>query len=95
MRFHGGTDVDDVLDAMDYAVYANDVQHIILDNLQFMLTNTRGGHGARKAGPFDKFDAQVGTRSTGVLSLSCGNVSSVENCHALSASHVVACLSYP
>lgn len=61
MRFHGGTDVDAVLDAMDYAVYANDVQHIILDNLQFMLT--RGAQdvkGARRAGAFDKFDAQVG-----------------------------------
>ena len=27
-----------VLDAMDYAVYAHDVEHIILDNLQFMLS---------------------------------------------------------
>lgn len=57
MRFHGGTDVDEVLDAMDYAVYANDVQHIILDNLQFMLT--RDTRGAKRQGPFDKFDAQV------------------------------------
>ncbi|CAM9495213.1 unnamed protein product, partial [Discosporangium mesarthrocarpum] len=40
MRFHGGTDVDCVLDAMDHAVYAKDVQHIILDNLQFMLTRS-------------------------------------------------------
>mgnify|MGYP006085613051 FL=1 len=30
MRFHGGSDVDEVLDAMEYAVYVNDVQHIIL-----------------------------------------------------------------
>eukprot|EP00752_Nemacystus_decipiens_P012825 g11358.t1 len=58
LRFHGGTDVDEVLDAMDYAVYANDVQHIILDNLQFMLTrDSRDGRLARP-GPFDKFDAQ-------------------------------------
>eukprot|EP00903_Cladosiphon_okamuranus_P009922 g9419.t1 len=58
LRFHGGTDVDEVLDAMDYAVYANDVQHIILDNLQFMLTrDSRNGRLARP-GPFDKFDAQ-------------------------------------
>ena len=60
MRFHGGTDVDAVLDAMDYAVYANDVQHIILDNLQFMLTrSTREGQGTKRTGPWDKFDAQV------------------------------------
>lgn len=61
MRFHGGTDVDAVLDAMDYAVYANDVQHIILDNLQFMLNrgvqDSPGGR--RSAGVWDKFDAQV------------------------------------
>lgn len=58
MRFHGGTDVDAVLDAMDYAVYAKDVQHIILDNLQFMLTrNGREGKGGARA--WDKFDAQV------------------------------------
>ncbi len=29
--------VDQVLDAMEYAVYAQDVEHIVLDNLQFML----------------------------------------------------------
>lgn len=58
MRFHGGTDVDAVLDTMDYAVYANDVQHIILDNLQFMLF--RGGREAKRlSGSWDKFDAQV------------------------------------
>lgn len=59
MRFHGGTDVDDVLDAMDYTVYAYDVQHIILDNLQFMLTTGADGSGRRSGGSFDKFDAQV------------------------------------
>jgi len=49
MRFHGGTEINQVLDAMEYAVYVYDVQHVILDNLQFMLpdTITRG---------FDKFD---------------------------------------
>jgi twinkle protein len=31
MKFHGGSDVKDVLDAMDYAVYVNDAEHIILD----------------------------------------------------------------
>lgn len=37
MRFHGGTLVEAVLDAMDYAVYVYDVEHIVLDNLQFMM----------------------------------------------------------
>jgi twinkle protein len=30
MGFHGGSDVDEVLDAMEYAVYVNDVEHIVL-----------------------------------------------------------------
>jgi twinkle protein len=30
MRFHGGSDVDEVLDAMEYAVYVFDVEHIVL-----------------------------------------------------------------
>jgi hypothetical protein len=30
--------VDQVIDAMDYAVYVHDVSHIVLDNLQFMLS---------------------------------------------------------
>ncbi|EFA82972.1 T7-like mitochondrial DNA helicase [Heterostelium album PN500] len=38
MRFFGSTQVDKVLDAMEYAVYVHDVEHIILDNLQFMLS---------------------------------------------------------
>lgn len=33
MKFHGGSDVDEVLDAMEYAVYVNDVEHIILVRL--------------------------------------------------------------
>ncbi len=35
MRFHGGSEVDEVLDAMEYAVYVNDVEHIILVSLAF------------------------------------------------------------
>lgn len=59
MSFHGSSDVDDVLDAMDYAVYVHDVEHIILDNLQFMLSRasmtTNGNRGY-----FDKYDMQDG-----------------------------------
>ena len=55
MKFHGGSDVDHVLDPMEYAVYVNDVEHIILDNMQFMLTRSlKGGSGSS----FDKFEAQ-------------------------------------
>ena len=34
MTFHGGSEVDQVIDTMDFAVYAYDVEHIIVDNLQ-------------------------------------------------------------
>jgi twinkle protein len=52
MRFHGGSDLEDVLDAMEYAVYVSDVEHIILDNLQFMISR----NSLNKS--FDKFDIQ-------------------------------------
>jgi twinkle protein len=52
MRFHGGSDVDEVLDAMEYAVYVNDVEHIVLDNMQFMIS--RKIHKSS----FDKFEVQ-------------------------------------
>ena len=54
MRFHGGSEVDDVLDAMEYAVYVNDVEHIILDNMQFMISRKKVSNN----GSWDKFDVQ-------------------------------------
>ena len=50
LRFFGSSDVDEVLDAMDHAVYVYDVQHIVLDNLQFMMTGAGKG--------YEKFDMQ-------------------------------------
>lgn len=44
MNFFGSTNVDDVLDAMDYAVYAYDVRHIVIDNLQFMMSGQGIGY---------------------------------------------------
>jgi twinkle protein len=52
LKFHGGSDIDRVLDAMEYAVYVHDVEHIILDNMQFMITRKPD------AKSFDKFDVQ-------------------------------------
>ena len=52
MKFHGGSDVDDVLDAMEYAAYVHDVEHILLDNLQFMISRNS------LSNSFDKFDMQ-------------------------------------
>ncbi|KAJ0411941.1 hypothetical protein ATCC90586_009898 [Pythium insidiosum] len=50
LRFFGSTDVDEVLDAMEYAVYAYDVQHVLLDNVQFMMAGQGRG--------YDKFERQ-------------------------------------
>ncbi|KAF7726090.1 hypothetical protein EC973_009064 [Apophysomyces ossiformis] len=38
LKFFSSTAIKDVLDACTHAVYAYDVRHIILDNLQFMLS---------------------------------------------------------
>lgn len=38
LKFFGSTSIKDVLLACQHAVYAYDVRHIILDNLQFMLS---------------------------------------------------------
>ena len=51
MNFHGGSNLEEVLEAMDYAVYQYDIKHIVLDNLQFMTSNdTKRG--------IEKFDMQ-------------------------------------
>lgn len=57
MRFFGGSHVDAVLDAMEFAVYVHDVEHIILDNLQFMLS--RRHRGAAFSDRFDQQDEAV------------------------------------
>lgn len=51
LRYFGSTSVHQVIDAMEYAVYVYDVEHIILDNLQFMLSS-------QHRGIYDKFDLQ-------------------------------------
>ena len=50
LRFYGSTQLEQILDAMEYSVYAYDVQHIILDNLQFMMGTAFKG--------YERFDAQ-------------------------------------
>ena len=60
MNFHSGTELEAILGAMEFAVYRDDVQHIVLDNLQFMLPRqsvTRGDYGrfASQDYAIDKF----------------------------------------
>ena len=50
MKFFGSNSVEMVLDAMEYAVYVYDVEHILLDNLQFMLSEQGRG--------YDRFEMQ-------------------------------------
>lgn len=42
LTYEGNTDVDAVIDAMFFARYAHDVEHVVLDNLQFMTGATHG-----------------------------------------------------
>jgi len=50
LKFYGSTPIDEMLNTLDYAVYAYDISHIIIDNLQFMLSGQAKG--------YDKFDLQ-------------------------------------
>ncbi|KAJ2806033.1 hypothetical protein H4R20_001849 [Coemansia guatemalensis] len=50
LKFHGSTKPDTVLETMRHAVYAYDVKHIVIDNLQFMMSMQAKG--------VDKYDAQ-------------------------------------
>ncbi|OMH82189.1 Twinkle protein, mitochondrial, partial [Zancudomyces culisetae] len=53
LKFHGSTNPDTVIETMRHAVYAYDVKHIIIDNLQFMMSV----HGHTKFSG-DKYDLQ-------------------------------------
>ena len=53
LKFHGGSDIDEVIGAMDYATYVHDVEHVILDNMQFMINRK-----ANNSSSYDKFDTQ-------------------------------------
>jgi hypothetical protein len=48
--FYGSTDVTKILNIIDYSIYAHNVTHIVLDNLQFMLSGQGRG--------FERFELQ-------------------------------------
>ena len=54
LRFFGSTSLEKVMDALEHAVAQYDVQCIILDNLQFMIS----GAGEGRMMALNKFDAQ-------------------------------------
>jgi len=55
LRFHGSADIDAVIEAMNYAAYVHDVEHIILDNMQFMISRDQMKIGGSS---YDKFEMQ-------------------------------------
>jgi twinkle protein len=54
MKFHGSSDIDEVVDAMEHAVKVHNAECIILDNMQFMISLKNLG----MRSTFDKFDFQ-------------------------------------
>lgn len=69
LRFYGSSDVDSVIEALTYAVYAQETEHVLIDNLQFMMSTTArreaadsaAAGGYRRAPTFssnDKFELQ-------------------------------------
>lgn len=37
MNFFGSTGMDQIISTIDYAIYKFDIQHVIIDNLQFLM----------------------------------------------------------
>ncbi|KAK9760704.1 hypothetical protein K7432_014992 [Basidiobolus ranarum] len=56
LKYHGSTQVHEVVETMRHAVFAYDVQHVVIDNLQFMTS----GQGRS----FDKWEIQENAVST-------------------------------
>lgn len=57
MNFHGGSDIDEIIEAMDYCVYRDDTQVIILDNLQFLMPRVVANSRRPPTG-FERFEYQ-------------------------------------
>lgn len=43
MNFHGASHIDEIIEAIDFCIYRDDVEHIIIDNLQFMMPRREAG----------------------------------------------------
>ena len=41
--YFGSTEIDKILTLIDYSIYAYDIGHIVIDNLQFMLSGQGRG----------------------------------------------------
>ncbi|CAG8601282.1 8245_t:CDS:2 [Ambispora leptoticha] len=72
LKFFGSTDLTTVVDAMNHAIYAFDVQHVIIDNLQFMTADQGRFHDRweiqdRTVGTFRRFATERGVHITLVV----------------------------
>ena len=45
MSYYGSQDLQDVLKTIEYSVYAHDIEHVIIDNLQFMTSTASNASG--------------------------------------------------
>ena len=50
MKFFGSSQLDQILSTIEFAIYTYDISHIVIDNLQFLLSGQGRG--------FEKFDLQ-------------------------------------
>ncbi|XP_072033759.1 twinkle mtDNA helicase-like [Amphiura filiformis] len=57
MAFHGEQSLQKVLEAMNHAVYVHDIQHVIIDNLQFMVGYSDSQTSFDRFSVYDKFIA--------------------------------------
>lgn len=62
MKFFGSTEFEKILNTIEYAIYAYDIGHVIIDNLQFFLSGQ--GRGIEKFDLQDKVVAQLRALAT-------------------------------
>ncbi|RWS07299.1 twinkle protein-like protein [Dinothrombium tinctorium] len=74
MKFHGEQSFDYVVDTMKYAVENYNIEHVIIDNLQFMIGNTR----ISKIDRFEYQDMVIGN---------CRKFATNNNCHVTLVIH--------
>lgn len=75
LTFHGPQSIRSVLDAMRHAIYVHDIEHVIVDNLQFMLGTSELSH------TLDRFWKQD------LVVSSFRQFASVHNCHVTIVIH--------
>ena len=55
MNYHGSTNIEEIISTIEYAIYAHGISHIILDNLQFILSDQGSSNLGINSFYFQKF----------------------------------------